>query len=359
MGTEIRNVDKQFGRFQALQKINLEIGEGEFVAILGPSGCGKTTLLRLLAGFDSPTSGEIRMNGIEVARSGFYLPPEKRNIGMVFQSFALWPHMNVREHVRFPLEHHQFLKSELKENVEERIDEVLEMVGLDQHGKRMPGELSGGQKQRVALARAIAPKPSLLLMDEPLSSLDAELRMIMRQEIQNLHRLTRASIVYVTHDQGEALAMADKIVVMNKGQIEQIGTPKEIYSQPTSTFVASFVGKANLVKGEWDGHTFYPMHNKVLKWSDLGVSPELRNKNLYPARPEQLELSSQPNGIKGTITNVQYQGKEIHYTVAVNDEQWIVHQDLSTVYSVNAPVYIHLKDHAKQHYEAKHHSKFA
>lgn len=343
MATQIKNLEKRFGTFQALQNINLEIGEGEFVAILGPSGCGKTTLLRLLAGFDSPTSGTILVNDSEVATSGFHLPPEKRNIGMVFQSFALWPHMNVREHLRFPLKYHQFLKGGLKEKMNERIDEVLEMVGLGQHGDRMPGELSGGQKQRVALARAIAPKPAILLMDEPLSSLDAELRMVMRREIQQLHRLTGASIVYVTHDQGEALAMADKIVVMNGGKIEQVGTPQEIYGRPTSIFVAAFVGKANLINGEWKGNTFYPLYNSEQPWSDHGVSPELKKMNLYPVRPEQLELSYVSNGIKGEITNVQYQGKEIHYTVSVQGKQWIIHQDISTLFSIGDQIFIQLR----------------
>lgn len=222
MTTQIKNVNKNYGSFNALRQINLDIKEGEFVAILGPSGCGKTTLLRLLAGFDSPSSGDVWMNHKLIANSTFFLPPEKRNIGMVFQSFALWPHMNVRDHIRFPLKHHQFLSEELKPSIDHRVDEVLKMVDMHHLGERMPSELSGGQKQRVALARAIAPKPALLLMDEPLSSLDAELRMGMRKEIQQLHQVTKASIVYVTHDQSEALAMADKIVVMNKGKIEQV-----------------------------------------------------------------------------------------------------------------------------------------
>ena len=343
MGTQIKNVEKNFGSFKALHDINLEIKEGEFVAILGPSGCGKTTLLRLLAGFDSPSSGEMLMKNEVIANAKSFLPPEKRNIGMVFQSFALWPHMNVKDHIRFPLKHHQFLSGDLKKNVDQRIEEVLKMVDLHHLGERMPNELSGGQKQRVALARAIAPKPALLLMDEPLSSLDAELRMSMRREIQQLHHITGASIVYVTHDQNEALAMADKIVVMNKGKIEQVGTPKEIYSSPTSTFVASFVGKANLIQGKWEGTTFYPLHHSSIKWVGTTVSSELRNKNIFPARPEQLEISSREDGIKGLITNVQYQGKEIHYTVTIEDVQWIIHQDIYHTFSVGDSVYVHLK----------------
>lgn len=343
MSTQIKNIEKSFGSFKALHQINLEIKEGEFVAILGPSGCGKTTLLRLLAGFDSPTSGEVLMKNQVVANSKTFLPPEKRNIGMVFQSFALWPHMNVKDHIRFPLKHHQFLSGDLKSSIDSRVDEVLQMVDLHQLGDRMPSELSGGQKQRVALARAIAPKPALLLMDEPLSSLDAELRMSMRREIQQLHHLTGASIVYVTHDQGEALAMADKIVVMNKGKIEQVGTPKEIYSSPTSTFVASFVGKANLIKGKWEGTTFSPLHQPAMKWEGAEVTPELREKNIFPARPEQLAISLHEGDVKGIITNVQYQGKEIHYTVTIEGEQWIIHQDIHHTFSVGDHVFVHLK----------------
>jgi iron(III) transport system ATP-binding protein len=344
MTTIIKNVEKSFGSFKALRQINLDIKEGEFVAILGPSGCGKTTLLRLLAGFDSPTSGEVLMNHKVIAHSTFFLPPEKRNIGMVFQSFALWPHMNVRDHIRFPLKHHQFLSEELKTSIDHRVDEVLKMVDMDHLGERMPSELSGGQKQRVALARAIAPKPALLLMDEPLSSLDAELRMGMRKEIQQLHQLTKASIVYVTHDQSEALAMADKIVVMNKGNIEQVGTPAEIYRSPTSPFVAAFVGKANLVKGKWEGTAFYPFHQPSIKWDGTAVTSELRGKNIFPARPEQLEISFRDDGVKGIITNVQYQGKEIQYTVTVEGEEWVIHQDIYTKFSIGDEVFVHLKE---------------
>jgi iron(III) transport system ATP-binding protein len=344
MSTQIKNVEKRFGSFQALQQINLEIREGEFVAILGPSGCGKTTLLRLLAGFDSPTSGEVLMNNKLVANETSFLPPEKRNIGMVFQSFALWPHMNVRDHIRFPLKHHQFLNEDHKSSINQRVDEVLKMVDMNHLGERMPSELSGGQKQRVALARAIAPKPGLLLMDEPLSSLDAELRMGMRREIQQLHHVTKASIVYVTHDQSEALAMADTIVVMNNGKIEQVGTPKEIYSSPITPFVASFVGKANVIKGKWEGTTFSPFDQHSIKWDGTAVTEELREKNLFPARPEQLEISYHADGVKGIITNVQYQGKEIHYTVRVEGEQWVVHQDVFTKFSIGDEVYVHLKE---------------
>ena len=343
MTTKMKDLSRKFGKVEALKQINLDIQDGEFIAILGPSGCGKTTLLRLLAGFDAPTDGTITIGDQEVSNKRSSLPPEKRNIGMVFQSFALWPHLSVKEHIRFPLQHHQFVPREL--NTKERIDEVLNMIELSAYADRMPNELSGGQKQRVALGRAIAPKPELLLMDEPLSNLDAELRMEMRKEIKEIHRLTQATIVYVTHNQSEALAMADRIVVMNHGQIEQVGTPVEVYSQPITEFVARFVGKANLVHGSWqDDNTFIPEAAPNTVWPDLGVSEQLKQKNLYPIRPEQLKLSSSvERGITGLITSVQYQGKEIHYTVQVNNETWTVHTDIFQTCRLGERVFVDIK----------------
>ncbi len=210
MGTKLVQVKKQFGDFQALKGIDLTIESGEFVAIVGPSGCGKTTLLRLIAGFETPSSGFIYMNDRCVADKKNSVVPEKRNLGMVFQAFALWPHMKVKEQIHFPLKHHRFTPPSLKKDPGKRVNEMLGLVGLQDFAERMPSELSGGQKQRVAIARALAPSPSLLLMDEPLSSLDAKLRIELRNEIQTIHRKTNTSIVYVTHDQSEALAMADK-----------------------------------------------------------------------------------------------------------------------------------------------------
>ncbi|MCL1632010.1 ABC transporter ATP-binding protein [Sporolactobacillus sp. CPB3-1] len=339
----IKEVGRTFGAFTALDKINLIVEDGEFLAILGPSGCGKTTLLRLLAGFDAPTAGTIEMDGRIVGSPRHSLPPEQRNIGMVFQSFALWPHMNVRKHIEFSLLHHQYVRTALKKEYKQRTDEVLRMIKLQHFADRMPAELSGGQKQRVALGRAIAPQPKLLLMDEPLSSLDAELRIAMRGELQDIHRLTGATIIYVTHDQSEALAMADRMVVMNRGTVEQIGTPKEIYMHPKTDFVARFVGKANLIKGTWTGKTFSPDEAPDSRWPDPGVSELLKKQAVYPARPEQLALSRASSGIPATVTNVQYQGKEIHYTVRTNGGIWRVDTDLSQNYDMGDSVFLKLK----------------
>lgn len=319
MKTELAGIRKTFGETDALNGVDLEIGEGEFVAIVGPSGCGKTTLLRLIAGFETPSAGEIKMGGRTVAGAGIAVPPEKRDLGMVFQSFALWPHMTVSEQVAFPLRHHRFIDPALKRESAGRVRQMLSMVGLAQYGSRMPSELSGGQKQRVAIARALAPNPSLLLMDEPLSSLDARLRLELRNEIQTIHRQTGTSIVYVTHDQDEALAMADRIVVMNGGKIEQAGTPEEIYSRPDTPFVATFIGKANLIPGDWRDGRFHPFGSPELAWTVHDVADSFHESGLCPLRPEQLAFGT-GEGIRGTVRNVLYQGREIHYSIDVGKQ---------------------------------------
>ncbi|WP_050180100.1 ABC transporter ATP-binding protein [Domibacillus robiginosus] len=326
---QVNNVTKKYGSFTALHEVNFHIRKGEFIAILGPSGCGKTTLLKLLAGFMEPSSGDIHIDGRLTASKNRIIPPEKRNIGMVFQSFALWPHMTVYEHVVFPLRHHRHTRDEWKQDMVARAQHVLKMVGLEQLFDRYPSKLSGGQKQRVALARAIAPLPDVLLMDEPLSALDIELRMEMRNEIQRIHRETHASVVYVTHDQGEALAMADQIIVMNNGKIEQIGSPEEVYTKPETAFVASFVGKCNMVKGKWHQNRFVPNEFPWEQWPDIGIADSLKQQGLCPVRPEQWHMTGHKGeGLKGTILSVQYQGKEIHYMVEVENENWTVHQSV-------------------------------
>ncbi|PLR84856.1 ABC transporter ATP-binding protein [Bacillus sp. V33-4] len=326
----INEVSKKYGGYTALKNINLKLREQEFVAILGPSGCGKTTLLKLLAGFMKPSSGEITIHDDLVAGPYKLVPPEKRNISMVFQSFALWPHMTVSEHVYFPLKHHRYGKIKDRQEQADRVSETLEMVGLENLKNRYPSELSGGQRQRVALARAIVPRPALLLMDEPLSALDAELRMEMRKEIQGIHRQLGTTVVYVTHDQSEALAMSDRIVVMNKGEIEQVDPPEAIYTKPRTVFVSTFVGKSNLITGKWINiDTFIPDGFPHVSWPDMGTSVELKKQHLYPIRPEQWVVTEAERGeVTGEILFAQFQGNEIHYSVLVNDQTFSVYSSV-------------------------------
>ncbi|WP_418725240.1 ABC transporter ATP-binding protein [Dysosmobacter sp.] len=311
MSTEIRNIVMDFNGFKALNDISLKIQDGEFIAILGPSGCGKTTLLRLLAGFNHPTSGEIRIGEQVVANRDYVLPPNERFISMVFQSYALWPHMSVRKNVEFPIKNSKFVSPEIRSNCDSRVRELIEMVGLTGMEKRLPAQLSGGQRQRVALARALAVDPDLLLMDEPLSNLDTELRVEMRREIKELHQKTKVTVVYVTHDQSEALALADRIVVMNHGQIEQVGTPQEIYSRPATPFVAKFVGRSNLIAGTWSGDTFIPA-GSTARWEGSRVAPVFRESGHYPVKPEHLQVKRNGgDGVRASIYEIEYQGVEV------------------------------------------------
>ena len=234
---QVRQLSKKFGDFEALKDIDLDVDEGEFVCFLGPSGCGKTTLLRAIAGLDMQTSGRIRQNGSDIT----YLPPTARDYGIVFQSYALFPNLTIRKNISFGLE----CVGASTETIKERVDELLTLVGLPDQGHKYPAQLSGGQQQRVALARALAVSPGLLLLDEPLSALDAKIRLRLRHEIKELQRRLGVTTIMVTHDQEEALAMADRVVVMNNGTIEQTGSPLEVYRHPTSMFVADFIGETN------------------------------------------------------------------------------------------------------------------
>jgi iron(III) transport system ATP-binding protein len=237
----IQRLTKKFGAFTALDDISLEIAEGEFVCFLGPSGCGKTTLLRAIAGLDIHTSGRIEQAGRDISA----LPPTKRDFGIVFQSYALFPNLTVAKNVAYGLENTRARRAD----VTKRVRELLELIGLAEHTSKYPAQLSGGQQQRVALARALATAPGLLLLDEPLSALDAKVRVYLRHEVKQLQRRLGVTTIMVTHDQEEALTMADRIVVMNHGVIEQIGSPLQIYREPASPFVADFIGVMNFVTG--------------------------------------------------------------------------------------------------------------
>ncbi|WP_332777944.1 putative 2-aminoethylphosphonate ABC transporter ATP-binding protein [Polaromonas sp.] len=242
---ELRHIRKEFGSFTALQDINLDIRKGEFVCFLGPSGCGKTTLLRIIAGLDVQTAGEVQQAGRDISR----LPPALRDYGIVFQSYALFPNLSVADNVAYGLVNRKTPKADIKK----RVSELVKLVGLPGSEGKYPAQLSGGQQQRIALARALATAPGLLLLDEPLSALDALERVRLRQEIRALQQKLGVTTIMVTHDQEEALSVADRIVVMNQGAIEQVGTPMEIYREPASPFVADFVGKVNVLPAHVSG----------------------------------------------------------------------------------------------------------
>ena len=246
----LKNVAKRYGAFEAVADFSLELVKGEFVSLLGPSGCGKTTTLRMIAGFMPPTTGTIELDGETISTPAGVVPPEKRRMSMIFQSYAIWPNMTVGQNVGFGLEVRKLSRAE----IDRRVDKILDVVQMRALKGRYPAELSGGQQQRVALARAIVVEPEVLLLDEPLSNLDANLREEMRFEIRRLHDEFKITTVYVTHDQSEAMVTSDRIVVMNKGRIEQIDAPHVLYGRPRSRFVAGFIGRTNFV--ERDGGTY-------------------------------------------------------------------------------------------------------
>lgn len=252
---QLEDVTKGFSRHAppAVTAVNLTLQRGNLLSFLGPSGCGKTTLLRLIAGFERPQTGTITIAGITVAGAGYWVPPEKRDVGMVFQDYALFPHLSVAKNIAFGLEH-LGQKSPLK--VKKRVAEVLYLVGLEGLGERYPHEISGGQQQRVALARALAPKPDLVLLDEPLSNLDVQVRLRLRQELREILKAAGTSAIFVTHDQEEALSISDQIAVMRQGKLEQFGTPEAIYQQPQSRFVAEFVTQANFLPARRRGEVW-------------------------------------------------------------------------------------------------------
>lgn len=246
---QLSNVQKSFGDTPVVKNFSLTLQEGEFISLLGPSGCGKTTTLRMIAGFEGLTGGSIELNGRVISSVGGALPPEKRSMSMIFQSYAIWPNMTVAENVGFGLKVRKVPSAELKE----RVAEMLDVVRLGHLAERYPSELSGGQQQRVALARAIVVRPEVLLLDEPLSNLDANLREEMAAEIRRLHDQFKTTTVYVTHDQTEAMSLSDRIAVMNGGEVEQVDTPWNLYNRPKTRFVASFIGQTNLIDAKVAG----------------------------------------------------------------------------------------------------------
>lgn len=320
---EFKNVTKTFGDFTAVDNINLNIKNGEFLTLLGPSGCGKTTSLRMIAGFEHASEGQVMINGEDVCK----VEPYHREVNTVFQSYALFPHMNIFDNVAFGLK----IKKVNKDEIKTRVEEVLNLVQLKGYGKRSVKQLSGGQQQRVAIARAIVNNPKILLLDEPLGALDLKLRKQMQLELKNLQKSLGITFIYVTHDQEEALTMSDRIVVMNKGKIEQIGTPYEIYERPTSEFVADFIGETNIVEG------------KVISNQGGKVQLEIGNQKFLTSngnrfqkdgdiklaiRPEKIHIfSEKPTesfSFKGKLKEKVYVGTTTKVILTLEDGQEII-----------------------------------
>ncbi|MGF1719202.1 ABC transporter ATP-binding protein [Vibrio kyushuensis] len=323
---ELKNIVKKFGDATAVAGIDLTINKGELVTFLGPSGCGKTTTLRLIAGLELPSSGEIFIDGNDVSQ----LSASDRNVGMVFQSYALFPHMTVLDNVIYG----PVTRGENKREASKRAHEVLSLIGLDGLSKRYPSELSGGQQQRVAVARAIVQQPDVLMFDEPLSNVDAKLRRKVRNEIRDLQQKFGITAVYVTHDQEEALAVSDKVVVMKDGQIEQIGTPEELYAQPNSRFVANFIGDANLIDGKIQQNKFF-----AGEWQ-VDVEGEESIDASISIRPELIQVTENKTDLVGRVVSATYLGSKMEYEVKTsfgellvstpaNDERYRVDSDIN------------------------------
>lgn len=315
---QLKNINKYFGKNHVIKNVNLNFEKGHFITFLGPSGCGKTTLLRMIAGFYEPDEGEILLNGKNIEK----VPPYDRNTAMVFQEYALFPHMNVFDNVSYGLR----VKKKSKDEIEKRVKQALALMQLEGMEKRFPNQMSGGQQQRVAVARALVMNPEVLLLDEPLSNLDAKLRENVRVELRQIQQKMGLSTIYVTHDQSEALSMSDAIVVLKDGIVHQVGTPQEIYFEPKTAFVADFIGTTNLIslKGQSGnqvayGGTVFTSSNPVKEGSEYVAS----------VRPESASLSKNPVenqvNLKAHITNTMFLGEKVRYFLRdALDKEWIV-----------------------------------
>jgi len=328
VSVKLQDVVKRFGQVTAVDHVNLEIRHGEFFTILGPSGCGKTTTLRIIAGFERPDQGRVFFNNEDITN----LPAYKRNTGMVFQNYALWPHMTVFDNVAYGLKVRKVPKDEIKR----RVREVLELVKLEGLEDRYPHQLSGGQQQRVALARALVIRPNVLLLDEPLSNLDAKLRVEMREELRVLQKKLGITTIYVTHDQEEAMVLSDRVAIMNQGKIYQVGTPEEIYMKPKNIFIATFIGKSSVLEGivrkVKDGKVivecgalsicgYYPTDEVKLKEGD---------KVACIFRPEHFELdkvNENCNEFTGVVEKAIFVGSHIEVKVKINSNELLIYLD--------------------------------
>ncbi len=322
----LHRVTKEFGAVKAVDDASLEIADGEIVCFLGPSGCGKTTTLRMIAGFERPTTGEVRIGGRVVSSERMTIPPERRNLGMVFQNYAVWPHMTVYENVRYPLK----LRKVPRSAARAKVMETIALVGLAGLEKRYPEQLSGGQQQRVALARALVVEPDALLLDEPLSNLDAKLREKMRFEIMDLHRRLRMTLVYVTHDQAEAMVLADRVVIMDQGVVVQVGSPWEIYREPANPFVADFIGLANFIPARLEEASgtsgIVALGEGGPRVSCLvasGAPGDLPRSGMLFVRPEEVALVGvEGSPLVGEVVRVTFLGAKLDVRVRAYGAEW-------------------------------------
>ena len=304
---DLKGLRKEYDGVDVLKNIDLYIRDGEFLTLLGPSGCGKTTMLRLIAGFALPSSGQVIMDGKDMSR----VPPYKRRVNTVFQKYALFPHLNVYDNIAFGLKIQKLPKAE----IQQRVEEMLELVNLKGYEKRWIEQLSGGQQQRVAIARALVNRPKVLLLDEPLGALDLKLRKGMQIELKRMQQKLGITFIYVTHDQEEALAMSDTVVVMDQGKIQQIGTPEDIYNEPKNAFVADFIGESNILDGIMRADGVVEIFNRKFQCLDKGFLPDEPVDVVI--RPEDVDIVPEDQGqLKGTVTSVTFKG--VHYDTIVD-----------------------------------------
>ncbi|WEK55469.1 MAG: ABC transporter ATP-binding protein [Candidatus Cohnella colombiensis] len=331
-----RDVVKKYGELKVIPELSLEIKKGEFFTLLGPSGCGKTTLLRMIAGFNSIEGGTIQFNDRVINQ----VAPGKRNIGMVFQNYAIFPHLSVIGNVAFGLQNRKVSKEEIAS----RVDEILNVVQINEYKDRMPDKLSGGQQQRVALARAIVIRPDVLLMDEPLSNLDAKLRIDMRNAIKEIQQEVGITTVYVTHDQEEAMAVSDRIAVMKSGIIQQVGSPQEIYQRPSNVFVATFIGRTNIIDAtliqDGSGYNLKLGSNYQESFAQLNVPSSKAGSTIavqVSVRPEEFVISDVGTGLKATIVSSIFLGLNTHYFVTLESGQRVEITQESTTGAILTP----------------------
>ncbi|MCI0555685.1 MAG: ABC transporter ATP-binding protein [Anaerolineae bacterium] len=328
----LTDISKQFGETFAVQDFNLDVEKGEFVSFLGPSGCGKTTTLRMVAGFELPTGGQITINGADITNKA----PNQRNVGMVFQAYALFPNMSVSQNIGFGLR----IRKEPESAIKERVEEMIRLIHLEKHIDKYPYQLSGGQQQRVSLARALANRPQVLLLDEPLSALDAKIRVSLRSEIRAIQKTLGITAIFVTHDQEEALSISDRIVVMNEGRIEQVGTPFQIYNFPETQFVANFVGSLNTATAEIADpeQGLLHMDGVQLSTAEKLIGLQKGDKVRIAIRPERFSFASEQkkaNVVDCTVENITFLGSVVRIHLLIGNTKF--HMDTFNYPSLELP----------------------